>query len=243
MRVSRPFRVDEPIVQISLDLTSLDEAIAYAEAAVRAGVDWLEVGTPLLLSEGCRAVAALRERFPDRAIVADAKIMDGGYLEAELLAQAGASWVVVMAVAHPATVRAVVRAGQRYGVGVMADLMAAPDPVDAARQMEQFGVDVLLVHTSYDARNEDPSLSPLDELEAVFWATKLPLQAVGGLSPEQAVRMPTLGAPLVVLGAPLVIDAHAFRPATSGEELEALLRDLVQKTKAQPIRRRPSEGG
>jgi 3-keto-L-gulonate-6-phosphate decarboxylase len=35
---------DSPIVQISLDLTNLAEAIEMAEIAVAAGVDWLEAG-------------------------------------------------------------------------------------------------------------------------------------------------------------------------------------------------------
>ena len=42
----------KPIVQISLDLIDLDEALKTAEIAMRAGVDWLEAGTPLLLAEG-----------------------------------------------------------------------------------------------------------------------------------------------------------------------------------------------
>src|SRR6476646_9051269 len=102
----------EPVVQLSLDLTSIDEAIHMAEIGVRAGVDWLEAGTPLILAEGLRGVRALHERFPGKPIVADLKTMDGGYQEAEMMARAGASMVVVMGVAHPATVRAVVRAAR-----------------------------------------------------------------------------------------------------------------------------------
>ena len=67
-----------PIVQISLDLTDLGEALATAELARRAGVDWLEAGTPFILAEGVHGVRALRERFPGVPIVADLKIMDGG---------------------------------------------------------------------------------------------------------------------------------------------------------------------
>ena len=86
-----------PIVQLSLDLTSLDEALETAAVGVSAGVDWLEAGTPLLLAEGLHAVEGLRKRFPDHPIVADLKTMDGGYLEAEMMARAGADFVVVMA--------------------------------------------------------------------------------------------------------------------------------------------------
>src|SRR5919202_1705916 len=111
----------QPIVQVSLDLTSIDEALEFAAVAVRAGGDWLEAGTPLLLAEGLRGVRALRRAFPDHPIVADLKTMDGGYLEAEMMARAGATHVVVMARAHPATIRAVVQAGREYGIKVMGD--------------------------------------------------------------------------------------------------------------------------
>ena len=53
----------QPIVQLSLDLTSIEEALHVAEIGVRAGVDWLEAGTPLILAEGLRAVQALHARF------------------------------------------------------------------------------------------------------------------------------------------------------------------------------------
>ena len=89
-----------PIVQISLDLIDRAEALATAELALRAGVDWLEAGTPFILAEGLHGVRALRERFPGVPIVADLKTMDGGYLEAEMMAKAGATHVVVMARAH-----------------------------------------------------------------------------------------------------------------------------------------------
>ena len=55
-----------PVVQISLDLTTIDEALETATLAVEAGVDWLEVGTPLILAEGLRAFA-----------LADAGVVEG----------------------------------------------------------------------------------------------------------------------------------------------------------------------
>src|SRR6476646_10544869 len=171
-------RLTYPIVQLSLDLTSLDEALETAAVGVAAGVDWLEAGTPLLLAHGLRAVEALRARFPDHPIVADLKTMDGGYLEAEMMAKAGASLVVVMGVAHPATIRAVVRAARAYGIQVMGDIMAAPDKVACARMLEANGVDVILVHTGFDERHEQPGLSPLDDLAAITAAVTVPVQAV-----------------------------------------------------------------
>ena len=112
----------QPIVQISLDVTDIDEALATAEMARRAGVDWLEAGTPLILAEGLRCVRALRERFPGVPIVADLKTMDGGYLEAEMMAKAGETHVVVMARAHDETIKCVVNAGRDFDCRVALSL-------------------------------------------------------------------------------------------------------------------------
>ena len=177
----------KPIVQISLDLTNNKEAIETAELALRAGVDWLEAGTPLILAEGLNSVRALRERFPEVPIVADLKTMDGGYLEAEMMAKAGASHVVVMARAHEETIRLVCKAGKDFGVGVMGDNLADEDMVGAAKRLEDLGCDYIVHHVGYDerggiARRGERPPNPLDQLREVVAAVSIPVQAVGGLS-------------------------------------------------------------
>jgi 3-hexulose-6-phosphate synthase len=221
----------KPIVQISLDLTNIKEALEMAEIAVEAGIDWIEAGTPLLLGEGLHAVVALRKAFPNHPIVADLKTMDGGYLETEMMAKAGATHVVVMGVAHPATIRAVVKAARDFNIQVMGDIMASADKVECAKMLEAIGVDYIIVHTGFDERGEDPERNPFDHLHEVVNAVSIPVQAVGGLSVAQAAEMPKHGAPLVVVGAPLVIDKKEFRPSTDKSELKAVLQDLVAKVK------------
>ncbi|GIP31408.1 orotidine 5'-phosphate decarboxylase / HUMPS family protein [Paenibacillus sp. J2TS4] len=221
----------KPIVQISLDVTSIKEALEMAEIAVEAGIDWIEAGTPLLLAEGLHAVRELRKAFPEHPIVADLKTMDGGYLEAEMMAKAGATHVVVMGVAHPATIRAVVRAARYYGIKVMGDVLAAEDKVANAKMLQDNGVDYIIVHTGFDERGEDPERSPMDHLDPIVKAVTIPVQAVGGLSIKQAAEMPAYGAPLVVVGAPLVIDSKQFAASTNREELKQILSDLVVTVK------------
>ena len=225
----------KPIVQISLDLTSIDEALETAAMALRAGVDWLEAGTPLLLAEGLHGVRQLREAFPDVPIVADLKTMDGGYLETEMMAKAGATHVVVMARAHKETIKVVVKAGKDFGVKVMGDNLGCPDMVEGARMLEKLGCDFIVHHIGYDERRGIAAKglrmpSPLDRLKEVVDAVNIPVQAVGGLSLEQAIRCPEYGAPLVVLGAPLTIDADAFKTAEG--DLESSLRLICHKIHA-----------
>jgi 3-hexulose-6-phosphate synthase/6-phospho-3-hexuloisomerase len=229
----------KPIVQISLDLTNIDEALETAEMAMRAGVDWLEAGTPLILAEGLHGIRALRSRFPNVPIVADLKTMDGGYLEAEMMAKAGATHVVVMARAHEETVRCVVKAGKDFGVKVMGDNMICPDMIAGAKWLEDLGCDYVIHHIGYDERRGIAARghrmpSPLDQLREVVQAVKIPVQAVGGLSLEQAVACPSYGAPLVVLGAPLTIDADSFKTASG--DLESSLRLICEKIHASETR-------
>lgn len=225
----------KPIVQISLDLTNIDEALETAAMALRAGVDWLEAGTPLILAEGLHGVKKLRENFPGVPIVADLKTMDGGYLEAEMMAKAGATHVVVMARAHEETIKVVVEAGKDFGVEVMGDNLGCPDMVAGAKRLEELGCDYVIHHIGYDERRGIAAQgfsmpSPLDQLKEVVAAVNIPVQAVGGLSLEQAIRCPEYGAPLVVLGAPLTIDADSFK--TADGDLEASLRLICNQIHA-----------
>jgi len=223
------------IVQVSLDLISIPDALETARAARRAGCDWLEAGTPLIIAEGMHGVRALRAEFPGVPIVADLKTMDGGYLEAELMAKAGATHVVVMERGHEETLREVVRAGRDLGISVMGDNLASSDRVGAARRLEDLGCDYVIHHIGYDERRGiaargERAPNPLDELQSIVAAVCVPVQAVGGLSIEQAIRTPEYGAPLVVIGAPLAIDADSFTAASG--DVESILRTICERVHA-----------
>jgi 3-hexulose-6-phosphate synthase/6-phospho-3-hexuloisomerase len=220
-------------VQLSLDLTTLQDALDTAETAIRAGVDWLEVGTPLIIAEGARGVRELRSRYPNVPLVADVKIMDGAYGETKIMAEAGANFVVIMGQAHTESIELAVKAGHDFGLKIMGDNMGMPDPVEGARKLEELGCDYIVHHIGYDMRTlrqqrGQPAPTPLDRLREVVQAVSIPVQAVGGLTIQQAVDSPKHGAPLVVIGAPLAIDAYSFQTAKTGS-LEDTLRVICER--------------
>jgi 3-hexulose-6-phosphate synthase/6-phospho-3-hexuloisomerase len=217
------------VTQVSLDVTTIGQALDLAHGARRAGIDWLEAGTPLLLGEGLHAVRALRQEFGGVPIVADLKTMDGAGLEAEMMLGAGATHVVVMSRAHWASVKEMVKVAHAMGGAVMADVLAAEDKARDARAMQELGVDWIIVHTGFDERRYVRGTSPLDDLDAVLAAVDLPIQAVGGLSIEQALETVRRGARSVVIGAPLAIQADRF---ASSDEFERILRDVVSRVHA-----------
>lgn len=214
--------------QVSLDVTNMGEALEMAAGAVRAGVDWLEAGTPLILAEGLHSVTALRKEFPDKPIVADLKTMDGGGLEAEMMFDAGANFVVVMSQSHWATVTEVVAMAHKKHGRAMADILNATDKVATAKHMADLGADYIIAHLGYDERRHIPGRSALDQLRDIVKAVRIPVQAVGGLSIDEAIESLKLGARSVVIGAPLAIETDRF--ATS-DEFEKILRRVAKRVK------------
>jgi 3-hexulose-6-phosphate synthase len=137
-----------------------------------------------------------------------------------------------MARAHEETIRCVVKAGRDFGVKVMGDNLGCECMIAGARRLQDLGCDFVIHHIGFDERRGIAARglkmpSPLDQLREVVAAVSVPVQAVGGLSLEQAVRTPEYGAPLVVLGAPLTIDADAFKTATG--DLESKLRLICDR--------------
>ena len=132
----------------------------------------------------------------------------------------------------------VVKAGRDFGVEVMGDNMISENLIDSAKRLEDLGCGYVIHHIGFDERRGIAASgqrmpSPLDQLREVVRAVKVPVQAVGGLSLEQAIQCPQYGAPLVVLGAPLTIDADSFK--TADGNLEASLRMICQAIHAQTV--------
>ena len=128
----------------------------------------------------------------------------------------------------------VVQAGKDYGVKVMGDNLGCPDMVQGARELEELGCDMVIHHIGYDERRGIAAAggkwpSPLDQLKEVVDAVSVPVQAVGGLSLEQAIACPSYGAPLVVIGAPLAIDADSF---SKGKDVASVLKEICEKVHA-----------
>ncbi|HDJ66558.1 MAG TPA: bifunctional hexulose-6-phosphate synthase/ribonuclease regulator, partial [Nitrososphaeria archaeon] len=119
-----------PILQVALDQTSLEEAIRIAEKVSEIEDIWLEAGTPLIKSEGIKAVKRLRELFPDKFIVADMKIADAGRVESELAMKAGANMVIVLGTSATETIQDVVETCREFGIKVMVDLMDLSNPLE-----------------------------------------------------------------------------------------------------------------
>lgn len=186
------------ILQVALDVVELERAIEIGKECVEGGADWLEVGTPLIKSEGMHAIRTLKEAFPEVKLVADMKIMDTGAIEVEMAAKSGASVVSLLAVADNATIEDALRSARKYGVAIMVDIMNIEDPVKRAKDLEEMGVDYVCVHVGIDQQMK--GMDTLSLLEKVSEVINTPLAVAGGIDAEMAAEAVSLGAEVIIVG-------------------------------------------
>jgi 3-hexulose-6-phosphate synthase / 6-phospho-3-hexuloisomerase len=186
------------ILQVALDVLELKRALQIAHEAVLGGADWIEVGTPLIKSEGVRAIRSMREEFPDSTIVADMKVADTGSLEVEMAAKAGASIVCILADADDSVVEEAVRSARKYGIRLMADLINDPDPVARAVQLESMGIDIICAHAGIDQQMKGKDA--LEILCRLSSQIHIPLAIAGGIDADRAGDAVTNGADIIIVG-------------------------------------------
>lgn len=213
--------IQPPIVQVAIDVLTVDDALRIAEAAVRAGVDWLEIGTPLITFAGTAAIGAIAKAFPEKTILADYKMMDGTRRYVLETQKQGGHLATVCAVASDASIRSAIKAGKETGIAVVCDLYAAPYTVSRAAEVEGLGVDAVCVHWGMDQRAENPGRDALEDLRSVVEAVSVPV-GVATFSVEDGVRAFAAGASIGIAGVPLI----------QANDVEGALREYVERGKA-----------
>lgn len=225
-------------LQLALDFLDLERALRIADLAADHGVDWIEAGTPLIKSEGLGAVRALRERFPDRKIVADMKTADAGRVEMEAAAKAGADFAIVLGAASESTIREALEVGRNYGLGIGVDILGIANPEPLVERLAEWGVAFVLVHCPIDVQMGGGDASGFDVLERLSKITEVPLAAAGGLNSETVPKAAAAGAAIVVVGGAII---KADDPARATADIRKAL-DTGVAIKTELFRRAGMEG-
>lgn len=214
-------QIKPPVVQIALDFATFEEALAMAKISVEAGVDWLEIGTPLIVCEGLAPIGKMVRAFPDYPVLADYKTMDSGGKNVHRTKAQGGHIMTVCAGAPDETVKAAVAASKETGVAVVVDTIGVKQQAARARQCEDWGVDSIYLHYGADQWNSDKSQDATQWIDEVLDAVSIPV-GVGTFGVEDAVRAVQMGAQLVAIGHPIIGSANAA----------AELKEFVREVKA-----------
>lgn len=214
-----------PSLQVALDLLSLDDALKIA-SQVAPYVDILEAGTPLIKSEGIRAVRTLKKTYPDKLICADLKIADAGYLEVRMAAKEGADIVTVLADAYNITIEETLRAASEFKTDIMADLIMSRRPKKRLEEIKSINcmgkkLSYALVHSGLD--RQESRHSPLSELESVSSVDNRPkLALAGGIHLNDIPKILNFSLNIIIVGGAITkaeepgLIAKKFRKAING---------------------------
>lgn len=101
-------------LQLALDLVNIPEAIQLVRE-VEEHIDIVEIGTPVVINEGLRAVKEVKEAFPHLKVLADLKIMDAAGYEVMKASEAGADIVTILGAAEDMSIKGAVDEAKKQG--------------------------------------------------------------------------------------------------------------------------------
>jgi len=205
-------------LQIALDEFNIEEAISIVREA-QEHIDIIEAGTPFIINYGLEAVRTLRREFPQKEILADIKIVDGGHMEAAAAFEAGADYCTVLGLADNSTIKEVVKAGREYQKKVVVDLICVEDLEKRCVEVEALGIDMLAVHTAVDQQAR--GRTPLGDLKRIVaMGGNVPVEVAGGINAQTVSEYAALGPSVVVVGGGI---AHVADKEKAAREIKAQL--------------------
>ncbi|MBB6669746.1 3-hexulose-6-phosphate synthase [Cohnella nanjingensis] len=206
-------------LQLALDLVDIPGAKEVVRE-VGAYVDIIEIGTPVVINEGLRAVKEIKAQFPHLKVLADLKIMDAGGYEVMKASEAGADIVTVLGVSDDATIRGAVAEARKQGRKIMVDMINVKDLETRAREIDALGADYICVHSGYD--HQASGLNSFADLAVIKRVVKQAKTAIAG-----GIKLETL--PEVIQAAPdLVIVGGGITGQADKQAVAAEMQKLVK---------------
>lgn len=205
-------------LQLALDDITLETAIELIEK-VQHYVDVVEVGTPMVIEYGMQPVRMIKEMFPQLEVLADLKVMDAGYYEAEEALKAGADYITVLGVTDNLTIKGCVDAAKDYNGQVVVDMICITNMEERIKKMEELGVDFVSVHVGVD--QQAAGRTPLDDLKVMSESvTSAKVSVAGGINLDTISAYQALKPDMVIVGSGIT---HAQDPCAAAKAIYDVL--------------------
>ncbi|MFD0049644.1 3-hexulose-6-phosphate synthase [Actinomycetes bacterium NPDC127524] len=207
-------------LQLALDLVNIEEAKQLIKE-VEEHIDIVEIGTPVVINEGLRAVKEIKEAFPSLKVLADLKIMDAAGYEVMKASEAGADIITILGAAENESIKGAVAEAKKQGKKILVDMIAVKDIEARAKELDELGADYICVHTGYDL--QAVGQNSFKDLMAIKRVVKNAKTAVAG-----GIKLETL--PEVLNAQPdLVIVGGGITGQDDKKAAAAKMQELVKK--------------
>jgi 3-hexulose-6-phosphate synthase len=208
-------------LQLALDLVDIPGAIEVVKE-VQDHVDVVEIGTPVVINEGLKAVKEVKAAFPNMTILADLKIMDAAGYEVSQAAAAGADIITILGTAEDESIKGAVEEAKKQGKQILADMIAVKDIAGRAKELDELGVDYICVHTGYDL--QAVGKNSFEDLATIKSVVKNAKTAIAG-----GIKLETL--PEVIKERPdLVIVGGGITSKEDKKAAAAKMQELIQQS-------------
>ncbi|WP_297435958.1 3-hexulose-6-phosphate synthase [uncultured Clostridium sp.] len=164
-------------LQLAIDLVDTKGAIELVKE-VGEFIDVVEIGTPVVINEGLRAVKEMKAAFPHLTVLADLKIMDAAGYEVMQAGNAGADIITILGTSEDESIKGAVAEAKKLGKEILVDMIAVKDLATRAKEVDEFGVDYICVHTGYDL--QAVGKNSFEDLATIKKAVKNSKTAIAG---------------------------------------------------------------
>ena len=197
-------------IQVTFDVYDIDKALDIA-AQIHDHVHFFQVSTLLLYRYGIKAIEAFKQRFPDKPIIADTKIVYRAKEIVQIMSTAQADWVTVMAGTQKDIIQSVCNAAYNAKMKVMLDLLDSTAPGQSAMEAKIMGVNALLLHRTTE--DKEPSLFA-EKWEMIRGNTELPIFIAGAIDRDNIDYIISLQPEGIVLGSAIIKAENPVQEAT-----------------------------
>ena len=206
----------KPKIQLALDTSDLAFALNTAWE-LQEYVDIIEAGTHLLLAEGLSCVRLLKDLFPEKTVLADTKIIDGGDALAKDACNAGADVVTVVSAASRVTISNAASAAHSAGKKVLLDHLSTSWDSPEIQTKAGLDVDYIGLHLPKDL--QDSTKLEANVLQNALKNFSKPIFLAGGVEPDLVRKM--IGLPIegFVVGKYLLEGSHRIEKARELQDL------------------------
>ncbi|KHF40174.1 3-hexulose-6-phosphate synthase [Halalkalibacter okhensis] len=209
-------------LQLALDLVNIPEAIELINE-VQDFVDVVEIGTPVVINEGLKAVKEVKEAFPQLTVLADLKIMDAAGYEVMKASEAGADIITILGAAEDESIKGAVLEAKKHGKQILVDMIAVKDKKARAIELDELGVDYICVHTGYDL--QAVGQNSFEDLRTIKSVVKNAKTAIaGGIKLESLPEVIKAQPDLIIVGGGITGKENK---KSAAEQMQKLIKEEV----------------